>query len=119
MEYELDTNPKAFEAIKIGTKTIEGRTPTSTNKTPYEKFIKGDKLKFINYKTGEKILTEIKAVRHYKSVREMLEKEGKERVLSEKSMTIEEGIKLYESFPEYKENIKRNGIYAVEIILIY
>jgi ASC-1-like (ASCH) protein len=118
MEYELDINPAAFQAIKIGAKTVEGRTPTSTNKTPYEKFIKGDKLRFVNHETGEKVLTEVKAVRHYNSIKEMLEKEGKEKVLSKKDMSIKECIKLYESFPEYKENVQKNGIYAIEISLV-
>lgn len=117
MEYELDINPDAFEAIKKGRKIIEGRTPTSTNKTPYNKLNEGDLLRFKNYKTGEICLTKVRAVRHYPSVREMLKAEGKDNVLSTKGMTINEGIKLYDSFPEYKENIKKNGIYAIQISL--
>ena len=45
MKYILDLNDRPFKAIKAGTKKIEGRTPTSWDKTPYDKLQKGDRNK--------------------------------------------------------------------------
>jgi ASC-1-like (ASCH) protein len=115
MEYILYLNPRPFEAIKKGTKKIEGRTPTEHNKhISFDKIKKGDFLIFINNETQEKMKTKVLGVRHYSNVRKMLETEGVENVLSSKS-TIEEGIRNYNKFRDYKNNIKKFGIYAIEI----
>ena len=42
MKYILDLNDRPFKAIKAGTKKIEGRTPTSWDKTPYDELQKCD-----------------------------------------------------------------------------
>lgn len=115
MEYTLDLNPRPFESIKNGTKKVEGRTPTEYNKhIPFDKIKRGDFIIFINNENQEKMKTHVLNVRHYKDVRSMLEKEGVENVLSSKG-TIEEGIESYHKFTDYEKNIKKFGIYAIEI----
>ena len=114
MKYKLDLNPRPFEAIKNGTKKIEGRVPTPNVKVPFNKLRKGDTILFTNNETNEKIEVLILGVRHYPNVREMLEKEGADNVLSGGG-TIDEGIERYNKLRGYKENIPRYGIYAIEV----
>lgn len=115
MRYELDLNPRPFLAIKEGRKKIEGRVPTPHNsKVPFNKLKKGDTILFTNNETNEKMEVLILGVRHYPNVREMLEKEGTDRVLSGGG-TIEEGIERYHKLNSYKENIPKYGIYAIEV----
>ena len=53
-------------------------------------------------------------VRHYLNVREMLEAEGTRNVLSSGG-NIKQGIERYNKISEYKKNIPKYGIYAIEI----
>ena len=115
MRYNLDLNDRPFKAIKTGTKKIEGRTPASWDKTPYDKLRKGDIIHFINNVTNEEMDVEVFFVHHYPDTKSMLEAEGVENVLSGEPKTIEAGIDSYNSFQGYKEGIKKNGIYAIGI----
>ena len=65
----------------------------------------------------EKIMTVVQFVHHYPTIREMLESEGIENVLS-KGLTIEEGIESYYAINTYKERVKSFGIYAIGIKVI-
>lgn len=115
MKYILDLNDRPFAAIKAGTKKIEGRTPTSFDKTPYDKLHAGDVIHFVNNITKEEMEVNVLFVHHYLNVKEMLETEGVNNVLSGEPKTIESGIAGYNSLIEYKEGIVRNGIYAIGI----
>jgi len=113
----LNLNDRPFNAIRVGRKTIEGRVADPArkeNKDFYESMRKEDFIIFINILTAEKIRCKIKKVRHYNSFRKMLETEDAKKVLSSNS-SIEEGIRTYESFQGYKENVKTFGVYAIEI----
>jgi ASC-1-like (ASCH) protein len=115
MEYSLDLNPRPFEAIKNGTKKIEGRVPTEHNKNvPFNKIEKGDTIVITNNLNNEKMKVRVLGVKHYSTFKEMLESEGTDRVLSSKG-TIDEGIKSYESLTGYNEGVKKHGVYAIEI----
>ena len=58
---------------------------------------------------------EILGVRHYPDVRALLEAEGTRNTLSS-GLSISEAIERYDTvFPEYKENIPKFGIYAIEV----
>ena len=118
MKYTLDINDRPFKAILAGTKKVEGRTPTSFDKTPYTKLRPGDLIRFINNVSSESLETKIRFVHHYPNVKEMLEKEGVENVLSSEPKTVEHGIKSYNSLKGYQEGIKKNGIYAIGLKLL-
>src|SRR3989344_1245351 len=118
MKYVLYLNDRPFKAIKAGTKKIEGRTPTSWDKTPYDELQKCDIIHFINNVTKEEMDVEILFVHHYLSVKKMLKTEGAENVLSSEPKTIKHGVESYNSHTEYEESIKKNGIYAIGIQLI-
>lgn len=115
MKYILDLNDRPFKSIKAGTKKVEGRTPTFWDKTPYDKLQKGDTIHFINNVTQEEIDVDVLYVHPYRNVREMLDNEGAQNVLSGEPKTIENGIDTYNSFKGYKEGIAKNGIYAIGV----
>jgi len=117
MNYNLDLNDRPFfKAIKARTKKIEGRTKTSLDTFSYDDLKLGDTITFINNATSEKIIVDVIAVRHYSDTHSMLENEGVKNVLSS-GKDIEGGIESYNSFSEYKENIPKYGIYAIEVKL--
>lgn len=115
MNYTLDLNDRPFKAIEAGTKKVEGRTPTSWDKTPYDKLQKGDTIHFINNVTNDEMDVEILFAHHYSDTKSMLETEGVENVISSEPKTIKHGIASYNSLEEYKESIKKNGIYAIGV----
>lgn len=114
MNYNLDLNERPFKAIKAGTKKVEGRTKTSIDTFSYDELKSDDTITFTNNTTNENIVVDVIAVRHYSDTRSMLEKEGVQNVLSS-GKDIEGGIESYTTFSEYKENIPKYGIYAIEI----
>ena len=115
MKYVLDLNDRPFKAIKAGIKKIEGRTPTSWDKTPYERLQMGDVIHFTNNVTNEDMDVNVLFVHHYSDTKEMLRAEGVENILSSEPKTIEHGIESYNSLEGYKEGIAKNGIYAIGI----
>lgn len=53
MNYSLDLNDRPFNAIKTGTKKIEGRTKTSLDTFSYDDLKSGDTITFTNNATNE------------------------------------------------------------------
>lgn len=114
MNYNHDLNDKYFEAIKVGTKKIEGRAPKDADDKRYEQMKVGDTVTFTNNVTNEQIICEILSVNHYKDARSMLEAKGIENVLPGE-LDIEYGIKIYDNLEGYEERIKKFGIYAIGV----
>ncbi len=118
MNYNIDLNDRPFKAIKAGTKRIETRVPTSWDKTPYDKLNVGDTITFTNNSDNETMRVNILGVRNYPDVRSLLEAEGTRNTLSS-GLGIEEAIERYNTvFEEYRENIPKFGIYAIEVKLV-
>lgn len=118
MEYTLDLNDRPFRAILAGTKKVEGRTSTKHDKTPFDKLIPGDLITFINNVSNETLKVKVSFVHHYPNLKEMLEKEGMQNVLSSEPKTVEHGVESYNSLEGYREGIKINGIYAIGLELL-
>ena len=114
MNYNLNLNDRPFQAIKVGTKIIEGRTRTSWDTFSYDDLKSADTITFTNTTTHERMVVYIISIRHYSDTRSMLEKEGIKNVLSS-GFDIDGGIESYNSLFEYRENIPKFGIYAIEI----
>lgn len=114
MNYQLNLNNRPFQAIKAGTKKIEGRTPKDDTDLCYEKMSPGDFITFNNNQTNEKLTCAVLSITHYPNVRPMLEAEGPENVLSSGG-NVEEGIESYNNIGGYKERIGKYGIYAISI----
>lgn len=112
----LHLPPRPFLAIKNRTKTVEGRSPDDSEVEMIKKFHPEDLIIFDNEETQEALSTIIVFIHHYMTVREMLEKEGTENVLSSKG-SLEEGISAYHRLAngDYERRIKKFGIYAIGI----
>jgi ASC-1-like (ASCH) protein len=116
MHYHFNLHDLPFHAIKNKTKKVEGRAMKDENDR-YKNIKQGDTIVFENEENHEKIMTVVQFVHHYPTIREMLESEGIENVLS-KGLTIEEGIESYYAINTYKERVKSFGIYAIGIKVI-
>ena len=114
MDYNLNLNERPFNAIKAGTKKIEGCTPNDEHDERYAKMIAGDSITFTNNITNEKMTCKVLSIIKYPDVRSMLEAEGTKNVLSS-GLNVEGGIKSYNSLEGYKERIKKFGIYAIGV----
>lgn len=113
MEYKLNLNNRAFDAIKTGTKKIEIRVTTDKNKINYEDIKKGDILEFTNDKL-EKIKCLVNENVWYENSLKLLEMEGTRFTLSSTN-DINKGIDSINRFTGYKEGIEKNGIHAIHI----
>ncbi|MFA6428163.1 MAG: hypothetical protein WCW02_01300 [Candidatus Buchananbacteria bacterium] len=116
MNYHFKLNDRPFKAIKAKTKKVEGRAPKSLADRRYQEMVPGDILTFTNNITAEQLQCEILFVHHYNNVRAMLEAEGTQNVLSS-GEDVAGGIKSYNSIADYKERIKKYGIYAIGLKL--
>jgi ASC-1-like (ASCH) protein len=120
MDWIFPVAKKWYDLLSEGTKKVEGRVPdVSKPEKNYANLNPGDLATFIavdeNYKTIKglpQIKFKVKYNKKYSSVKKMLAHEGLDRVLPGVE-SIEEGIKIYHSFPEYEERIKRDGIHAI------
>ncbi len=113
--FSKNLNPRAFDAIKAGTKRIEIRAnKNSTGKTSFNNIKEGDFIIFQKKGFDEKLKCLVKRKTLYKSVKELLEKEGTKYTLSSTN-DIEKGIQSIESIGDYKRLIAKNGVFAVEI----
>ena len=116
MKYSLNLPNRPFDAIKKGTKKVEGRVPGEIpNK--YQKMKQGDVIIITNEDTGEKMKISVTFVHHYLNTRAMLETEGIKNV-SSSGGTVEQVIENFNSFTGYKENLPKYGIYAIGVELI-
>lgn len=113
MTITLGLPERPFSAIRNGTKKAEGRVETlPTDK--YKNLKKGDIIHILNEDNGEKMDVLVTYLHHYSDPREMLLAEGVENMLSSGS-TLEQGIKIYNSFTDYAVNIPEKGIYAIGV----
>lgn len=113
MEYKLNLNNRAFDAIKAGTKKIEIRVTTDKNKINYKDIKKGDILEFANDR-AEKIKCLVKENVWYENSLKLLEMEGTRFTLSSTN-DINKGIDSINRFTGYKDGIEKNGIHAIHI----
>ncbi len=114
MKYFIPLRDRPFTAIKKGSKKVEGRVPDRL-KSRYHQMKSGDTIDFENETTKEHLEVLIKFVNHYSDIRSMLEAEGVKNVVSSQPKTVKHGIESYNSFPGYKENVLKFGIFAIGI----
>lgn len=109
----LDINDRAFKAINDGTKKVEIRVTTNKTKKDYGVINPNDIIVFSNSK-NEKLECKVIENIWYKNEKELLITEGTKYTLSSTN-DLEEGIKSINSFQNYTQGIKENGIYAIHI----
>ena len=109
----LDINDRAFKAINDGTKRVEIRVSTNKEKKDYGLINPNDIIVFSNSK-NEKLECKVIENIWYKNERELLMVEGTKYTLSSTN-DLKEGIESINSFQNYTQGIKENGIYAIHI----
>lgn len=112
----LDLNDRPWKAIKKGTKRIEVRANGGYSNFDHSQIHSGDIICFINNFSGESLRVTVLRICYYPTVRQLLETEGTEHTLSSGS-DLEGGIVSIHSISGYKEAIKKNGVFAIEIEL--
>lgn len=101
-----------FDAIKSGQKTVEGRL----NKPRYNDLVIGMQLQFEGLEK-EVVTCVIMGINRYPDFASMLAAEGVEAMLPGVA-SLQEGVKLYESFPGYKQDVQQVGALAIRIRVI-
>ena len=97
-----------FEAIKQGIKTIETRAATDK----YRKIKIGDILIFVCGK--EKLKKEVQQINYFGSIESMVNTIDFKKIMPSIN-SIKEMKKIYYSFPEYHDKIKRFGIITMKL----
>ena len=108
--FEFQVNDRPFRAINNGTKKVEVRA--NRENTIISSIKTGDVIQFKNIITHETIHSIVSQVTLYRTVKQLLEREGIERTLSSKG-TLEEGIKSIESISDYEAVIRDRGVFAI------
>lgn len=109
----LSVKQEYFEAIKLGTKIVEGRL----NNNKFKDLKPGMFLTFTSAASREQISCSVEAVNTYLNFKEMLETEGVQNLLPGITL-LETAISIYESFPGYKEKVKEMGALAIHFKII-
>lgn len=111
MEYKLNINNRAFNAIKNKTKRVEIRVTTSD--LDYNDIKPNDIILFTS-SDGENMSCLVTENNHYATIEDLLTMEGTKYTLSSTN-NFAEGIKSINSLDGYKENIPLHGIHAIHI----
>lgn len=101
-------NRYIFEAIRSGKKKIE----TRAGSPKYVDIKAGDMLVFVCGK--DRFEKKVKRVRKFKSIKS-LHKIYKPQAINSNTKTITDSEKVYYSYPNYKEKIKKYGLVAIEL----
>ena len=114
--FHLNINTRAFNAMINGTKNVEVRANKKSHKPhAINKVRAGDVIIFKDITSNQRISCTAERITLYKTVRELLLKEGTIHTLSSTN-DLEKGIKSIESISGYKEHIAQNGVFALKIM---
>jgi ASC-1-like (ASCH) protein len=113
--WHLNLYHEIFPYISNGQKTVEGRA--WSKKRNYYEMKKGDEIIFTDIKNRKKITVVIDGVKHYKTVKDYLSKEGLKKCLPW-AKSLREGIGAYYGIAsDWEERIRTKGIFAIRIHL--
>lgn len=109
----LNLRAPYFRMVQSGRKTVEGRL----NKPELHSLKVGERIRFQReHETKNFVNVKVISLRTYPTFREMLDKEGLHRCLPDVK-SLDEGVRLYHSFPSYYEKEKLYGALAIRIQL--
>lgn len=109
--HELRVLPVYLQLIREGKKSREGRI----NNGRFSQIQAGEWIKFTaNGDPSDFIYCQVIEKRGYPNFRSMLESEGVDQCLPA-TQTVDEGEKIYHSFPGYAENAQKHGVVAFEL----
>ena len=102
---------KYFNQIKNGIKTAEGRI----NKPKFAKLKSGDMIIFSpNSNPSEQLQARVVNISIYNNFNEMLKNGDNLKKLLPDVETVEDGVKIYESFGDYKTAQFEYGVISIE-----
>ena len=112
MNYNKSVVNRWFQALKNGTKTIEGRPL----KSDFANMKIGDTITFSNDddKNEDVIVMTIIGITKYNTFKEYLEDKTIEKCLPG-ILTVDEGCEIYYGFPNFKQYEKDYGVVAIEL----
>lgn len=111
--WKLNLYHHIYPYIANGKKSIEGRA--WSKKRDYRKMKRGDRIIFSDVDSRRKTVAVIKTVKHYKNVKEYLQKEGLRKCLPW-AKSLAEGIGIYYGIAnDWEERIRKGGIFAIKI----
>lgn len=102
--------PPYFDYVSSGEKTVEGR-PFNAR---YANLTEGNFIEIVNKDRCDNFVVEITKLTRYSTFQAMLEKEGLKNCLPNVD-TVEEGVGIYRSFPNYEAQEKEYGVIAIAI----
>ena len=114
MLIKLNINDRAALAIKNGTKRVEIR---AAGKYDYSKLCANDVIEFNSNNLGI-FYVKVEEVNYYKSLDELFMLEGTKYTTSSTN-DKEEAIKNVEKISDYKNRIRKKGVYAIHIKYLY
>ena len=107
----INVAPRYFQQIRSGLKTVEGRIA----KEKFCSLREGQELEF--FSENNRLFTRILEIKQFPTFKQLLEHYGLKTCLPEIDC-LEEGVKIYHSFPNYKENESKLGVVGIKIILL-
>jgi len=111
--WKLNLYHHIYPYVASGKKSVEGRA--WSKKRDYWKMIRGDKIIFSDLGSKKKTVTVVDGVKHYKSVRDYLQKESLKKCLPW-AKSLAEGIGIYYGIADdWEERIMKGGIFAIRI----
>jgi len=106
----LSVKQKYFDAIKTGIKTVEGRL-----NSPKFKDLKATmQMSFTCADSQEQLICIVQDVQTYPTFEAMLEAQGVVNMLPGID-SLPVAVAIYESFPGYREDVKKMGALAIKI----
>ena len=115
--WSLGVNLGLYDALLQGRKTVDTRAPFPANpQKDYSRIREGDVLIFHavdnNYNRMPELKYMVSYATAYPSIEKMLEKESLNDIFPDVG-SVEKAVKIWHSFPAYRERIKRYGIIAI------
>lgn len=104
----INVAPGYFQQIRSGLKTVEGRIA----KEKFCSLREGQVLEFIS--ENDRLYTRILELKQFPTFKHLLEHYGLKTCLPNLDC-LEEGVKIYHAFPNYKQNESKFGVIGIKI----
>lgn len=114
----LKTRNPYYNSMKRGLCKLTGRAGDSGPKDYWNMVIREVMIQLVDENDspmiGEKFYATVSKIRKYQSVEDACKELGPENLLPEVK-TVEDAVKIYNSFPGYQQRIKNNGFIVIEL----
>ena len=118
--HHLSLGHTAFEFIRKGIQTVEGRAPSPGSSDPdkdYEKYSIGDIIVFKDTENSNTLKVKVSRIQHFNSLEEMFAVDWTHSAVPEAKSFSDWELDYY-GIPGYEKRIKDNGIWAIGLELV-